>query len=310
MVTRKLLATVACAALALGIAWGCDDEGRDDVAQDDSGPDSDSDSDSDGDSDSDSDGDSDSDSDGDCSEEAKLVYTVDSAGTLYRFDPPNHSFELVGTMDCESMGTPFSMAVARNDKAYVLFWNGSSCTALNQVSIYDATCEQATEFECGQLGFDTFGMGFATDGPDTTEETLYVGKSDFASTGSQLGYIDTDTWELVPIGPLSDSPEMTGNQDGELWAFFAWAATPKVSQIDKTTGEESNTVYIDELGGSAAFAFAYWGGDFYLFHAPSGEHTTVYRLHEGELEEWVNQMDTGFSVVGAGVSTCAPTVIE
>jgi len=295
---------VALVVLALG--GGCDDGGAREGTPDDAGTDLDADSDAD----SDSDSDSDSDGDSDCSEEAKLVYVVDSGASLYRFDPPAHSFEYVGTMDCESGGTPFSMAVSRHDKAYVLYWDSGTCVALNQVNIYTGECEEATPFECGQLGFDTFGMGFATDGPDTTAETLYVGKSDFLSTGSQLGYIDLETWELTPIGPISDSPELTGNQNGELWAFFAWASTPKVAQLHKGTGEESNTVYLEELGANAAFAFAYWGGDFYLFHAPTDESTTVYRLHDGELEVWVDQMELGFSVVGAGVSTCAPTIVE
>ena len=87
---------------------------------------------------------------------------------------------------------------------------------------------------------------------------------------------------------------MTGNGIGELWAFFAWADTPKVAQLDKGTGDELVTYYITEMESEAsAFAFAYWGGDFYLFHGPSGESTTVYRLHDGALEEWIPLLHDG-----------------
>ena len=299
--TLTALLLVLCAGLAC-----TDNDSRPD------GGETDTDTDTDSDTDTDTDTDTDSDSDGDeCSEEAKLVYVVDTQYKLFRFDPPAKTFEYVGTMECDSGGTPFSMAVGRNDKAYVLYWASYNCLGINQVNIHNAECETLVPFECGQYDFDTFGMGFATDGPDTTDETLYVGKSNFVSSGSQLAAIDTNLWELSPIAPISESPELTGNQNGELWAFFAWAPTPKVAQINKQTGEESNAYYITEFPSvAAAFAFAYWGGDFYLFHAPGEETTTVWRLHNDSLEVWIPSEATAFSIVGAGVSTCAPTIIE
>jgi hypothetical protein len=303
-----LLATLGIAASLQ--AWGCGVEEDRSSSDADTDGDADSDADTDGDTDADSDTYADSDSDGDeCSEDAKLVYVVDADGGFRRFDPVAKTFTtVVPALVCGSGGTPFSMAVSRDDTAYVLFWDGASCVGINAVNIHNGECGGLVDFECDQYGFSTFGMGFATDGAETDEETLYIGKAD--TGGSQLASLDLESWTVTPIGPISDAPELTGNQNGELWAFFAWAATPKVAQIDKASGEESNVVMLPELGGSAAFAFAYWGGDFYLFHAPIPEFTTVYRLHEGVLEEWVTQEATGFQVVGAGVSTCAPTVIE
>jgi len=298
-------------AAGLAAAWlatGCGvDEAR-------SGGDGDADTDADTDTDTDADTDADTDSDGDtdteCSEDAKLVYVVDGIGGFRRFDPPSKTFTtIVPFLECASGGTPFSMAVSRDDTAYVLYWDGSGgCVGINAVDIHTGACAGLVDFACGQLGFDTFGMGYATDGVASSDETLYIGKS--TTGGSQLASLDTTNWTINPIGPISDAPELTGNQNAELWAFFAWAPTPKVAQLDKASGTESNTVLLPELGDNAAFAFAYWGGDFYLFHAPIDENTTVYRLHLGELEVWVPPEDTGFQVVGAGVSTCAPTVIE
>jgi hypothetical protein len=299
---------VSAGIAAAWMASGCGaDEAR---TGGDGDADGDTDTDTDADTDVDTDADTDTDTDTECSEDAKLVYVVDGDGGFRRFDPVAKTFEtIVPILDCASGGTPFSMAVARDDTAYVLYWDGmGGCVGLNAVNIHDGTCFGLTDFVCGTSGFSTFGMGYATDGAATSEETLYIGKS--TTGGSQLASVDTTSWAVTPIGPISDAPELTGNQNGELWAFFAWAATPKVAQLDKTTGTESNTVLLSELSGDAAFAFAYWGGDFYLFHAPLIEFTTVYRLHEGELTVWVPPEETGFQVVGAGVSTCAPTVIE
>jgi hypothetical protein len=314
---RTAAAALAALSWALG-GSGCGVEGQDPSGDADADGDTDADAGPDSGADGDSDADSDADGDADdCSEDAKLVYVVDANNGFWRFNPEtpdDQPFELVATLDCPSEGSPFSMAISRKDKAYVLYWGGggtTSCVGINQVNIHTGECEGLVGYECGQYGFDTFGMGFATDGPDTTAETLYVGESSLDGMGGQLASIDTETWLLTPIGPISDSPELTGNQSGELWAYYAWADEPRVVQLDKTTGFESDQAYLpSEISGAAAFAFAYWGGDFYLFHAPTEESTTVYRLHEGAFEEWVPSAEVGFQVVGAGVSTCAPVVVE
>jgi hypothetical protein len=305
--TRALaLIPVLATAALVWLAAGCGGDETRPGGDADADADSDTDADGDGDTDTDADGDGDTD---ECSEDAKLVYVVDASGRFRRFDPLAGTFEAVAGLECDSGGSPFSMAVSRDDMAYVLFWDGAGgCMGINAVNIHSGECVGLVDFECGQYDFNNFGMGYATDGADTSAETLYIGRAE--TGGSQLASLDTSDWIVTPIGPISDAPELTGNQNGELWAFFAWAATPKVAQLDKTTGTESNTVLLPELSGDAAFAFAYWGGDFYLFHAPIEDSTTVYRLHEGDLEVWVPPEETGFQVVGAGVSTCAPTVIE
>jgi hypothetical protein len=61
-----------------------------------------------------------------------------------------------------------------------------------------------------------------------------------------------------------------------------------------------------DLGG--AWAFAFWGGDFYLFTAPGGNGTsslvTRYRPSDGSVTQVA--MAPGVTIVGAGVSPCAP----
>ena len=56
------------------------------------------------------------------------------------------------------------------------------------------------------------------------------------------------------------------------------------------------------------FAFAFWGGDFWLFVGP-GTSTDVFQY--APSTGMTTKVETeSFEVVGAGVSTCAPTVIQ
>jgi hypothetical protein len=291
---RSLAASVlllACLAAAASLLPSCGDDGARDTG---------SDGDSDGDGDTDADGDSDSDTDDGCSEASKVVYVVDSDNSLYTFDPPTGEFGLIGTVDCGNLSSPFSMAVTRDAVAYVLFQNGD----IFEVSTSDATCT-ATPYVTGQSGFSVFGMGFATDGADTTAETLYIADS------ASLATIDDD-WIVGIVGSIAGDPELTGNGLGELWGFFPTAATPHVSQIDKANGSLVTTYPMSGLSSDAsAWAFAYWGAAFYVFYESILDTSTyVYKVdaESGAVETYIS--DSGKRIVGAGVSTCAPTAIE
>jgi hypothetical protein len=269
--------------------------------QGDGGSDADSDSDVDGDSDSDTD--ADSDGDADCSESAKFVYVVDANNTLFRFYPPDKKFDPIGKLGCQAGGgTPYSMSVARDGTAYVLHQGalGGGCKGIFPVSTSDASCGQQTVFKCGTDGFGVFGMGFATDSGSTTAEKLYVGNA------SQFATLDIENGTIDARGPLNGDPEFTGNSKGELWGFFPTAATPKVAQLDKDTGQLLVEWPLQSLSNSAsAWAFAFWGGSFYVFYQSLGDASTnVYKVTDGLMENYM--MNTGRRIVGAGVSTCAP----
>ena len=63
-----------------------------------------------------------------------------------------------------------------------------------------------------------------------------------------------------------------------------------------------------DVGDIDTFAFAAWGGEFWLFVRTygMGSSTDVYRVTaDGTLSRVLE--DVGFDVVGAGVSTCAPS---
>lgn len=241
-----------------------------------------------------------------CSAESQYVYVLDSAATLYKFDPPNLVFTPIGTLNCPAgfLDTPFSMAVDRNANAWVVYTNGS----LFKVDTKTAACS-ATGFTPGQAGFVTFGMGFSTEGAGSTKDTLFVSQSDYAGTTKGLATIDTQSLVLTPVGmydQMNARAELTGTGDGKL--FGAFEGSPYVvAQIDKSNAKilsQAPQTQVQYPPGSSNFAFAFWGGSFWLFVGP-GTSTDVFK-YDPKAGGTVKLKTEAFAIVGAGVSTCAP----
>jgi hypothetical protein len=243
-----------------------------------------------------------------CKPGTAFVYVVNQESHLLRFDPIPKTFTDIGAMTCESgffAATPFSMSIDRDANAWVLYGNGK----LYKVSTADASCAPAN-FAVGQHGFTTFGMGFTADGVGAASETLYVSNAIFGSGASTLGTITMPSLTLSVIGSTPagiGSAELTGNGLGELWAFFPNGS--RVAQLDKTTAGLSNQIDLpaNVISDARAWAFAFWGGDFYLFFAGQWDSSSsVYRVKkDGTFETWMS--NTGWNITGAGVSSCAPT---
>lgn len=240
-------------------------------------------------------------SDDDCIESVKHIYLLDADANLYKFYPPDKEFQHIATIDCSAgpNASPYSMAIARDGTAYVLY-NALGCVGIYPVSIITGACGQKTAFSCGTEGFRTFGMGFVTLTANSTIEDLYIGNS------SQLAILDHEDWEIDIMGELSGNPEFTGNGKGELWGFFTTTTPPRVSRLDKNTGRLLETWKLPKLSVyPSAWAFAFWGGSFYIFYAALMQTSTnVYRVEDGVMETYM--INTGKRIVGAGVSTCAP----
>jgi hypothetical protein len=61
----------------------------------------------------------------------------------------------------------------------------------------------------------------------------------------------------------------------------------------------------------SAWAFAFWGGDYYIFLEGDADFsgTNVWKMTStGTVTKYIP--DTGMRIVGAGVSTCAPLSIH
>ncbi len=239
-----------------------------------------------------------------------LIYLITTQNVLMSFYPPTGTFMTIGTISCPAPGAqPFSMAVDRNSGlAYIEFTSGN----LWRVTTTSPPICTPTSFNPGQGGYPlSFGMGFAANAVDaSTPETLYVAGDLGGGVGmgpGVLATIDTSTWSLTQIGPFNPTinmVELTGTGSGELFAFFPSTNGSAIGQIDRATAQVIGEASLPGVNMGGGWAFAFWGGDFYTFTAPGGGSVvTRYRPSDGSIAQVAQ---TSLTIVGAGVSTCAP----
>lgn len=228
---------------------------------------------------------------GGCAEENKQVYVVTRQHELYRFAPASLGFSKIGTLSCPATGGPVSMAVDRHGTAWVHYDDGG----IYHASTADASC-RATGFAIGQSGFRRWGMAFV--GTATAGESLYV----FDHTRG-LARIDASSLVLQGLAPATGWSELTGTSDGQLLAF---QSPQTLASVDRASGALREPVTVSGVSAGYAFAFAHWGGDFWMFTAEAGKSSVVTQHHREDNRSSVRIADAGMVVVGAGVSTCAP----
>ncbi|HEX4512437.1 MAG TPA: hypothetical protein VH054_02840 [Polyangiaceae bacterium] len=238
-----------------------------------------------------------------CAAEAKLIYVIsDDDETLYSFYPPTLMFTKIGAVACENDYLPFAMSVARDGFAWVLYEDGN----IFRVSTVDASCTP-TAYVPNQGGFSQFGMGFAADAPNSTSETLYV------CWTQGLAKIDPLTLNLTTIGAMpgldiSSGCDLTGTGAAQLFSFDSGQAGWTIAQIDmKTSAPIWQKSLTPPLTASGSWGTSFWGGDLYLYKADLGTGSAVWRYRPSDQTMVQLVADVGFTIVGAGESTCAPT---
>ncbi|MDP3151691.1 MAG: hypothetical protein Q8N23_03405 [Archangium sp.] len=254
----------------------------------------------------------------DCSAEAKLIYVVDQDRTLSSFNPrligqPNGPFIDLGQISCASEpgAEPFSMAVDRNATAWIVYDSGELFTV--DVKAIPLTCVK-TGF-MPQQNVAKFGMGFVANEPGSKEETLFISGSDLASSLSTTKFgtlMTAPPYRVSVTGTLNGAPELTGTGDAKLWAFLPNVTPPKVARLSKVNGAIESVFEAQALAGvPRAWAFAFWGGDFFVFLERSTDSSTkVWRVNGSTGAVTAAVGDTSRTIVGAGVSTCAPVEIN
>jgi hypothetical protein len=244
---------------------------------------------------------------GECGDVAKAIYLVSKEGALYNFDPISLDIKVISSLGCAPGAEPTSMAVDRTGTAWVRHSDGG----VYRVSTKDGAC-RSTSFQSGQEGFFQFGMGYSSN--PGGGETLFLS----SSSGKGLGSLDTNSFTVRFIGAFTGEfagkkAELTGTGDGKLFGFFPEFYPAKMGEIDKATGAVSNAKDLTGVEATSEWAFSFFGGDFFAFHAKEGgglpqsdvgSSVTRYRPTDGTITK-VKQL--AFRVVGAGVSTCAPT---
>ncbi len=266
-----------------------------------------------------------------CSDAAKLIYVVDDAYNLYSFNPAMdlNTFTLIGALNCPAgpswpawamnapgPATPFSMSVDRSGRAWVVYTSGE----IFWVSTADASC-MSSPYVKGTNGYQLFGMGFSSDTAGSTTEQLFISGGDASSPMSgNLGDLDPTTLSIATKGPLpqyENSPELTGTGNAELYAYYPGVSSTFVARLDKNTGQIDNTAKwnVPPLAGQVyAWAFAQWGGRFYIFVTDTdalglNKNSKVIRLDPMTGASTTILQNLPYYIVGAGVSTCAPVTI-
>jgi hypothetical protein len=233
--------------------------------------------------------------------DSTLVYLVTSdTNELLSFFPPGGSFKKIGNINCPAttMGaTPFSMGVDRKGIARVLYNNGE----IFRVSTANASC-MATPFK-GDGTFDQFGMAYATIGAGPMEDLFII------ANGGALGKVDFVNNKPVKIAdtqPTLQFAELTGTGDGRLYAFYRDdnVGGTGIAEIDKTSAKLLGADPLKTLDMGNGWAFAFWGGDFYLF---TGSGSSVVNRYRPSNKSLVQVATYNGLIVGAGVSTCAPS---
>ncbi|XXY50895.1 hypothetical protein WME91_07085 [Sorangium sp. So ce269] len=247
-----------------------------------------------------------------CIERASFVYVLSQDNELYSFRPDRKEFTRIGVLGCQTDMDPNSMAVDRDAVAWVNYvYPDDSAGTLFKVSTEDASCEPTGTSLSG--GWSRLGMGFSSDlsRPDA-EELFVAGTTNMPGIG--LGRVDGTS--LTPVGEFSgslrgQSAELTGTGDGRLFGFFTTSPV-QLAEIDKETGEILEAKPLPGVETPSAWAFSFWGGDFYFYTAPdqfdSPSRTTNvsrYSPSDGSIDT-AYMTNIGFRIVGAGVSTCAP----
>ncbi|HEY2517978.1 MAG TPA: hypothetical protein VGI39_44210 [Polyangiaceae bacterium] len=241
----------------------------------------------------------------DCTPEAtNYVYLLDAQTHFHQFDPAALTVTDLGPLHCPgASGVPYSMAVRRDGVAFSVFTDGS----FHAFDVTTLNCQNLT-FASRPAGFTNFGMGFATDGASTSE-TLYVSSAPPSGEAGMLGKIDPATMTLTSIGAytIPGRAELTGTGDGRL--FGAFEGQPYVvAQIDESSAtivSQAPQADVSAAPFQSNFAFAFWGGVFWLFFGQGGP--TDFFVYDPATGTTTKALSVNAEIVGAGVSTCAPT---
>jgi hypothetical protein len=254
-----------------------------------------------------------------CSGEAtSFVYVLSSDNDLYSFAPDKKQFTKIGPLGCQTTMQPNSMAVDRNAVAWVNYvgtmGNRDSAGVIFQVSTKDASCAPMPAMNL-PAGWYRLGMGYSTNGgAGTTAETLFVSGNQ-GGNGPGVASVDLATATLTPVGPFTGAlagqdAELTGTGDGRLFGYFTTSPV-QVGEIDKATGATPMPVPMTGVAAPSDWAFSFWGAHFYLYAAPgqgNGSDVIDYDPATGSINTSY-MTGIGFTIVGAGVSTCAPVVM-
>lgn len=258
-----------------------------------------------------------------CAPKLDLIYVLSDDRELWTYDPAQNVFAMVGALGCPTRDGTFSMGVGRDGKAWVQTSTAQGDASAGDLFILDVNdpgnCTDPG-YQPGANGWQHFGMGFVSNSADDPCDRLYGQHWDGGNGGftegpnfGKLGVFDPVALQVDTVGAFDyNGAELTGTGDGRLYAFGG-APSAKLIQFDKTGAQVLETVPFADFPLTSAFAFAFWGGDFYFFTEGGFPASKVTKLDYdgsdgGGMALTTVNTSAPILIVGAGVSTCAPVL--
>ncbi len=247
---------------------------------------------------------------------SEFIYLLDSSNQLLSFEPRTDTapmaVKVIGKVMCPTGTSPNSMSVDRRARAWLNYDDGK----LYKIPTNNPASCADSGYQTGVVPTAKVGMGFVSDSPGSKVESLFLASFGNPSQLWKLNPLDAAPIVSSKIGTFASSatsPEMTGTGAAELYAYFPAAdATHRIIRVNKTTAQADLTWSLPPLASApGAWAFAQWGGRYYVFVTESSI-SRIYRWDPNAAAgmQWVRVQDNlATRIVGAGVSTCAPTTV-
>ena len=166
----------------------------------------------------------------------------------------------------------------------------------------------------GQTGMNEFGMGFVSDTSGGTTETLYIGGGGKVGKGTAwLGTLDTNSLMISKGNTITRRPRAHRHRSGRAVGLLPGHGQQHdgarvEDRQDVGAGEQHHPAAVADRPGRVPGPSRFYGGDFWVFLATGGSATVVYHVTQAGGTQPVEMLDTrNRHIVGAGVSTCAPT---
>ena len=152
-----------------------------------------------------------------------------------------------------------------------------------------------------------FGMGFSTTSPSVDDALFIAGGTCpvFRRRGREARPRDVSDGERRQRARVPAH----GTGSGDLWGFSRNDGSHS-SRLDKTPGATPTSIRSRRSTAGRAWAFAFHGGSFWVFlRKMSDGATTVYQINASNGQLVGSTPAAGRTIVGAGVSTCAPVIL-
>jgi hypothetical protein len=213
-------------------------------------------------------------------------------GDLYTFDPVTVTSQRVGHVSCATDASPETLAVSRDDVAYVEYNDGS----IFRLDLSSLACA-STAYRQGQL--EISGPVNIALSSDADAERMYMLRS---GENPALAIADLSTFTLREIAAvdanfLPDGLELKSDASGRLFALSEFG---RLIEIDGGTGRivgEHDTAFQSNVG----WALLTWNDRVYFLGGETGEVDQFDPAADGMIRA-VGRI--GVPIVGAGSAAC------